>query len=252
LGTHTIARRKLLCYKWLSEEWEGCVKSKYSLSVLLGLALALSVGCGLKPGSSGSSSDNSAAPGSGASAGASSGAASATAKSTPQPIVIPAGKVITVRLNEGLSSDHSQPGQGFAATVAEPVTVDGTTVIEQGATAHGTVVDAKAMGHFKGGALLHVRLDSVVIKGKEHHIETTATGSSTKGKGKRSAIAIGGGAGVGAVLGGIFGGGKGAAIGAAAGAGAGTAGAAFTGKKEIVFPAETTLTFKLKQGVEVP
>ncbi|HKF22733.1 MAG TPA: hypothetical protein VKE93_14275 [Candidatus Angelobacter sp.] len=223
------------------------MKSKLSLHVLLVLALALSVGCGLKTGSSGSSSDNSAAPGGSASG----GAASATAKATPQPIVIPAGKVITVRLNEGLSSNHSQPGQGFAATVAEPVTVDGTTVIEQGATAHGTVVDAKAMGHFKGGALLHVRLDSVVIKGKEHHIETTAAGSSTKGKGKRSAIAIGGGAGVGAALGAIFGGGKGAAIGAAAGAGAGTAGAAFTGKKEIVFPAETALTFKLKQSVEV-
>lgn len=223
------------------------MKSKLSLHVLLVLALALSVGCGLKTSMSGSSSDNSAAPG----GSASSGASSATAKSTPQPIVIPAGKVITVRLNEGLSSDHSQPGQGFAATVAEPVTVDGTTVIEQGATAHGTVVDAKAMGHFKGGALLHVRLDSVVIKGKEHHIETTAAGSSTKGKGKRSAVAIGGGAGVGAALGAIFGGGKGAAIGAAAGAGAGTAGAAFTGKKEIVFPAETALTFKLKQSVEV-
>jgi len=231
----------------VSRSLEGCVKSKLSLHVLLVLALALSVGCGLKTGSSGSSSDNSAAPGGSASG----GAASATAKATPQPIVIPAGKVITVRLNEGLSSNHSQPGQGFAATVAEPVTVDGTTVIEQGATAHGTVVDAKAMGHFKGGALLHVRLDSVVIKGKEHHIETTAAGSSTKGKGKRSAIAIGGGAGVGAALGAIFGGGKGAAIGAAAGAGAGTAGAAFTGKKEIVFPAETALTFKLKQSVEV-
>src|SRR5437899_1091350 len=98
---------------------------------------------------------------------------------------------------------------------------------------------------------LHVKLNSVTIKGKEHAIETSATGGSVKGKGKRSAIAIGGGAGLGAALGGIFGGGKGAAIGAAAGAGAGTAGAAFTGNKEIVFPAESSLTFKLKQAVEV-
>ncbi len=225
------------------------MKSKYSLHVLLVLVLILSVGCGTKPPTPGSA-DNSGA-GAGAPGSSSGSASGASAKATSQPIVIPAGKVITVRLSEGLSSDHSQPGQGFAATVAEPVTVDGTTVIEQGATAHGTVVDAKPMGHFKGGAMLHVRLDSVTIKGKEHHIETTATGSSTKGKGKRSAIAIGGGAGLGAALGGIFGGGKGAAIGAAAGAGAGTAGAAFTGKKSIVFPAETALTFKLKQPVEV-
>jgi hypothetical protein len=226
------------------------VKSARSLYVLVLLALTLSLGCGSKSGTPAPSTDNSGA-GSGSGTGSTSGAGTASAKATPQPIVIPVGKIVTVRLSEGLSSNHSQAGQGFSATVAEPVTVDGATVIEQGATAHGTVVDAKGMGHFKGGAMLHVRLDSVTIKGKEHHIETTATGSTIKGKGKRSTIAIAGGAGVGAALGGIFGGGKGAAIGAAAGGGAGTAGAAFTGNKEIVFPAETALTFKLKQAVEV-
>jgi hypothetical protein len=38
---------------------------------------------------------------------------------------------------------------------------------------------------------------------------------------------------------------KGALIGGAAGAAAGTGAAAFTGKKEIVVPAETKLTFNL-------
>lgn len=166
-------------------------------------------------------------------------------------ITIPAGTPIVVRLGESLSSKSSSAGQGFTGTVADAVVVEGRTVIKQGATAHGTVVDAKAMGHFKGGALLEVTLDSVEINGAEHKVSTTSAGGSTKGKGKRSAVAIGGGAGVGAVLGGIFGGGKGAAIGAAAGAGAGTAGAAFTGNKEIVYPAETALTFKLKEPLEV-
>jgi hypothetical protein len=44
----------------------------------------------------------------------------------------------------------------------------------------------------------------------------------------------------------------GAAIGAAAGAGAGTAGAAYTGKKEVRVPAETTLTFQLVRPVTTP
>ena len=61
----------------------------------------------------------------------------------------------------------------------------------------------------------------------------------------------GGGAALGGIIGALAGGGKGAAIGAAAGAGAGTGGAAFTGNKEIVLPAEYDLTFELSQPLEV-
>lgn len=164
---------------------------------------------------------------------------------------IPAGTVITVQLGESLSSKTSQEGQGFSATVAQPVVVGGKTVIRDGAAAHGTVVAAKSMGHFKGGALLEVRLNSVSIEGKEHPIETSVVARSVKGKGKRSATFIGGGAGAGALIGALAGGGKGAAIGALAGGGAGTAGAAFTGNKEITLPAESALSFKLTQPVEV-
>jgi outer membrane scaffolding protein for murein synthesis (MipA/OmpV family) len=223
------------------------VKSVRLFHIVALLVLALALGCN-KPNASSSSTDNpagaAASPGNGA-------PGSADAKATPAPIVIPAGKTITVRLGEALSSKDSHAGQEFTASVAEPVTVDGETVIHERATAHGVVVDAKAMGHFKGGALLHVRLESVVINGQSQHIQTTAAGGQLKGKGKRSTVAIAGGTGVGAALGAIFGGGKGAAIGAAAGAGAGTAGAAFTGNKEIVFPAESTLSFKLTHSVEV-
>jgi len=228
------------------------VKSARLVYVVVLLALFLSAGCG-KTGTPSSTTDQPGASGSPSPGGApgTAGGNGTEAKAAPAPLVIPAGKMIRVRLGETLSSKDSQAGQEFSATVSEPVVVNGETVIHEGATARGIVVDAKAMGHFKGGALLHVRLESVTINGKQHNIQTTAAGAELKGKGKRSAIAIGGGAGLGAVLGGIFGGGKGAAIGAAAGAGAGTAGAAFTGNKEIVFPAESTLTFKLRAPVEV-
>jgi len=223
------------------------VKSVRLFHVVALLLLSLALGCN-KSGTPSSPTDSSA----GAQGAPANGApGSPNAQATPAPIVIPAGKTITVRLGELLSSKDSHAGQEFTASVAEPVTVDGETVIHEGASAHGVVVDAKAMGHFKGGALLHVRLESVTINGQAHHIQTTAAGGSLKGKGKRSTIAIAGGTGVGAALGAIFGGGKGAAIGAAAGAGAGTAGAAFTGNKEIVFPAESTLSFKLTHSVEV-
>ena len=70
-----------------------------------------------------------------------------------------------------------------------------------------------------------------------------------KGKGKRSAVMIGGGAGGGALIGGIAGGGKGALIGGLIGAGAGTAGAAFTGNKELTIPAESAASFKMTSSI---
>lgn len=216
------------------------------LCVVALFALSFVLGCSSNPSTPSSSTENPNAP----SGGSAAGGAKET-KAAKQAITIPDGTVITVRLGETLSSKSSSAGQGFAATVAEPVVVGGKTVIESGAAARGSVVDAKGMGHFKGGALLEVKLDSVTIDGKETPVQTGMVARSVKGKGKRSAGFIGGGAGAGALIGALAGGGKGAAIGAAAGAGAGTAGAAFTGNKEITLPAETLLSFKLKQAIEV-
>jgi len=169
----------------------------------------------------------------------------------PKPLVVPADTAIDVVLDESLSSKTATPGQAFDATVETPIEIDGKVAIPKGARARGTVKDAKAAGRFKGASLLELALKSVEINGKTYDISTSAPSFSHKGKGKRTAVAVGGGAGLGALIGGLAGGGKGAAIGAAAGAGAGTAGAAFTGKADVVLPAETGLTFKLKEPLEI-
>jgi hypothetical protein len=169
----------------------------------------------------------------------------------PKPLVVPAGTVLTVRLGQTVGSKISSAGQTFTATLASPVVVDGKTAIPAGATASGTVVDAKPLGRFKGGASLQLRLTSVTVGGAEQSISTSSVVRTAAGKGKRTAIMAGGGAGLGALIGGLAGGGKGAAIGALAGGGAGTGGAAFTGNKDIVLPAESALSFKLEQPIEV-
>jgi len=173
------------------------------------------------------------------------------ASTQPGPTTIPAGTVVTVRTGQTLSSKTSQAGETFTATVAQPVDVGGAVVIPDGAKATGTVVTAHPLGRFKGGALLQVRLTSIEINGQEVSIDSSSVARSEKGKGKRSATLIGGGAGLGAIIGGIAGGGKGALIGALAGGGAGTAGTAFTGNKDISIPAEYALSFKLLKPVEV-
>jgi hypothetical protein len=233
-------------------------------ALTLGLYLSFALlGCN-KPAappdssSSPSSSDNSSG---GNTANSSSGGGSGSAMSNtamtsmkpevPKALVVPAGTILTVRLGQSVGSKISSPGQTFTATLASPVSVEGKTAIPAGATASGTVVDAKPLGRFKGGASLQLRLTSITVAGSEQSISTSSVSRTATGKGKRTAILAGGGAGLGALIGGLAGGGKGAAIGALAGGGAGAGGAAFTGNKDIVLPAESALSFKLEQSIEV-
>ena len=124
-------------------------------------------------------------------------------------------------------------------------------MIPKGAHAKLVVSSVQASGRLSTPAKLYLRLKSVEVHGKTIDIATNSAGRTMAGKGKRDAEFIGGGAGGGALIGALAGGGKGAAIGAAAGAGAGTAGAAATGKKEVVFPAETHLSFTTRAAVTI-
>ncbi len=170
---------------------------------------------------------------------------------TAKPITVPAGTAIIIRTGEALGSKISHAGDSFTGVVAEPITADGKVVIPEGSEVVGTVTDAKARGKFKGEARLGLNLVAVRIKGTKYDVETSEVERVMKGKGKRTATMIGGGAGAGALIGALAGGGKGAAIGAAVGAGAGTAGAGLTGNQDINIPAESMLSFKLQSPIEV-
>jgi len=171
----------------------------------------------------------------------------------PKPIVVPAGTVLSVRIDQALSSKTSQTGQTFTGTMANPITIGGKVAIPAHSTVSGVVRDSKKAGKFKGGASLALTLTSIVVNGQHHNIATDDAAQETKGKGKRTAGLMIGGAGAGAAIGGLAGGGKGAAIGALAGVTAGTIGAATTGNsKDISLPAESVLTFGLTQSLTLP
>jgi hypothetical protein len=231
------------------------MKSSIGIATLTAL-LALGAACN-KPNPQ--SADNTApstansAPSGSAPANGSSAPAEPAQPPAPVPVrvTVPAGKVLTVRLADEVGSKISQPGQSFGGTLAKPVEVDGEVLIPAGARVAGEVVDAKPLGHFKGGALLELKLDSVRVHDQLMPVETSLFTQTLKGKGKRTGLVAGGGAGLGAIIGGLAGGGKGAAIGALAGGGAGAAGAAYTGNKEIVLPAESAIPFTLKRSLNI-
>jgi hypothetical protein len=165
----------------------------------------------------------------------------------PPPVVIDVGTTLTVTIDQTVGTKTNNTGDRFAASLAEPVTVNGNQVLPTGTKATGTLVQADSAGHVKGGAVLALTLDSLTINGMKYSIETSQYEQTIKSRGKRTAVGAGGGAAFGAIVGALAGGGKGAAIGALAGGGAGTAGAAYTGQRDITIPAETRLHFKLKK-----
>ena len=169
----------------------------------------------------------------------------------PAPVVtsitVPDGTTVSVRTTQTLSAKNSSVGQGWSGVLNRAVVVDEATVFPRGTPVTGTVVASKGQGHFKGAGALGIDLTHI----GDYRVSSTEYEVAVKGKGKRTAGFIAGGAGGGALLGGLFGGGKGAAIGALAGAGAGTAGAAYTGNKDVVIPSESAINFTLTQPVTV-
>jgi hypothetical protein len=227
--------------------------SRYPLlsSVMsLGLLFAVS-GCQKPADQSATDSSTSGSPSTSSSGSSTSKSGSGRETVASRPLVVPADTTISVVLDESIGSKTSTTGQTFSATVSAPVEVDGRVAIPKGARATGTVRDAKSAGRFKGGAVLSIALASIMIDNTSYDVRTSPRTQTSKGKGKRSAAMIGGGGAAGALIGGLAGGGKGAAIGAAVGAGGGTAGAGLTGNREIVLPAETPLTFKLLDPLEI-
>ena len=168
----------------------------------------------------------------------------------PEKITIPAGTFITVRVDQFLSSDKNQAGDGFSATLSRPLVADGLVVSRHGATLGGRVVDAKKAGRIKGVSHLQITLNALTLAdGQQVPVETTLvslTGPTSKA---RDAAAVATTTTAGAAIGAAAAWGPGAAIGGGAGLVAGTVGVLVTrGRPTIVYP-ESQLTFRLAQPV---
>jgi hypothetical protein len=190
-------------------------------------------------------------------------AGTATAASTPAPapgaapvvapvsIHVPAGTRLEIRIDQHISVKDTPAGSQFTGEIVSPVAdAQGDRIaIPKGSAVQGVVDEAHKRGHFKGSSILALRLTSLTINGQSYPLDSSDNTQTKKGKGKRSAAMIGGGAGAGMIIGGIATGGVGLLVGGLIGGGAGTAAAGMTGNRDINIPAESIVSFRLADAL---
>jgi hypothetical protein len=172
--------------------------------------------------------------------------------SQPADVSIAAGTNLTIRINQRISVKTSHAGDRFDGEVVDPVVGDNDrVVIPRGSPVSGVVVASHKRGHFKGSSILELRLTYLTLNGTRYALDTRDLTQTKKGKGKRSAAFIGGGAGLGMLVGGVATGGVGLLVGGLVGAGGGTALGGLTGNRDIEIPAESIVRFKLADNLVV-
>jgi len=161
-----------------------------------------------------------------------------------QTSVLPSGTEIKVRTDQTIEATTENAGHSYTGTIAEPTTdSSGRTILPKGAPARLTAI--------KDGSKVALDLTSVSVDGRRYMIESKGYKEGSLGANKTTAKYAGGGALAGTLIGALAGGGKGALIGAVAGGAAGAGAQVLTTGKSIKVPAETVLTFKTAQDLQL-
>ncbi|MFP5237482.1 MAG: hypothetical protein ACLGSD_16415 [Acidobacteriota bacterium] len=175
-----------------------------------------------------------------------------SAQAAPPQVSIPKGTRLAIRVDQTISVKTSRPGDEFTGEIVEPIYApDNSILVPKGTRVRGRVDAAHRRGRFKGASYLDLRLTAMRLNGTEYPLETREFAESKRGKGRRTAGLIGGGAGLGMLVGGLASGGAGLLWGGLAGGGAGTAAAAFTGNRDLYIPAEAIVHFRLADDLVV-
>jgi len=164
-------------------------------------------------------------------------------------VVVPAGTLIRVRVNEGMNSKNTAPGTIFDGVVINDVIGGNAIAIPRGTAVQGRVVDAQNAKALKGKGRLALQLTQITLGGQIYPIisdDWMHQGADKTGQTVGNAVGLGA---FGAMIGAVAGGGPGALLGAGLGGAAGIGTSAASKRGEAVVPAEAILTFHLTQPV---
>jgi hypothetical protein len=185
------------------------------------------------------------------------------AKSTPEPqeskhlpvstkYTLPPESQVSVRLIDSISTATNKAGDTFVASLAEPLVVDGVTLFSKDTSVSGKIISLQEPGRVSGVASISLQLTEIQPRnGSPVALETQPLSETAKAEKKKDAAIIGGGTAIGTAIGAIAGGKRGAAIGAIAGGGSSTGYVLATKGKQLSYPSETLMTFKLAEPLTV-
>jgi len=168
-----------------------------------------------------------------------------------QPVTVPTGTMVRIRVNRLLASDQLKPGDHFDGVVANDVVAGGFVAIPRGASVQGVVVAAKSSGAISGRGELSLQLTSVVLAGKVYPVVSDIWVRNGPDKTVHTVNNAAGLGVMGALIGAVAGRGAGAAIGAGVGAAAGVGASAASPKGQVVIPPEGMVSFNLSQPAQV-
>ncbi|HEY6376939.1 MAG TPA: BON domain-containing protein [Edaphobacter sp.] len=167
------------------------------------------------------------------------------------PVIVPAGTVLRVRINQGMDSRKTAPGTPFDGVILSDVVAGGAIAIPRGAAVQGVVADVHNAGQFKGRGGLSLQLTQVTLGGQTYPLASNLwlqQGADKTGSTVGNTVGL---SALGAMIGAVAGGGVGAAVGAGVGGVAGLGVSSASRQGEAMIPAEAALSFSLAQPAEL-
>lgn len=164
----------------------------------------------------------------------------------PQPIILPAGTELDIRVFDEVNSQTVRAGDLFRGSIAFPVMAGSAIAIPTTAKVQGRVIAVKPARSFGRAAVLTLQLTKLVIHGASYPLQTGSWSRAGRGDIGTIAAETGGATASGAAVGAAIGGGKGAGIGAGVGVAAGVITAGLTKGEPIVITPEAIISFTIR------